>query len=109
MPVTVKLWAARDLPCRPLTPLASESSVSETVAASEPAAMAFTFTLPERPAAILSGLVRVSLPLSALAATSSPSWKEAAVITSLVTARVAAVPVRTLPRDRVFEARTALA
>ena len=82
-------WPVRPVSARSATPLAFEVRPSETVAASEPAALAVKPTLPVLPARRFAGLVSVSLPLAVAATTSRLSWKLASVVTVLVTPTLA--------------------
>ena len=86
-----------------------EPSARATVASSEPARLAFTPTARVWPARMFAGLVSRRLPLAVAATTSRLSWKSAEVVTVLVTATPAWVPVRTLPRASVVEASVARA
>ena len=98
--MTATDFAAREASARPLTVRALEPRVSVTLSDREPAARTVRPTLPVLPAAMFAGLAKASLALAPAAATDRSSWKAAAVITVLATARSAVAPTRTLPRAR---------
>ena len=86
---------------RPEAARALEASDTVSVSVRRPALAAVTTTLRVEPAEIRAGLATPSCVVPATAVTPRSSWKAAAVITVLVTARLEVAPTRTPPKATV--------